>query len=125
MSLTQPSVAAVRAIITTTLTDEQVQSFIDDAALMAEGCECLSGLASERQAAIVKYMTAHLISMQSGKGGIVTAEKMGSASKSYATGTAGADMMLSSSRYGQQAILLDTTGCLAQLGKVRAFGMNI
>lgn len=118
MSLTQPSVDDVRALITTALTDAQVSLYIEDATLIAEGCSGISELGETRQAAIVKWLTAHLIAQQTGKGGQVTAEKLGDASKSFAAGAGG--LFLQSTRYGQQAAMLDTTGGLANLGKVRA-----
>jgi hypothetical protein len=115
--LTKPTVAAVRLIITTTLVDASVQAFIDDAELIARGCTVVAGYEEEVQAAIVKYIAAHLISVQSGKSGVLTQKALGDASESYASGAMGD--MLKASRYGQQALLLDPSGCLANLGKRR------
>lgn len=119
MSITQPSVAAVRTLITTSLDDTGVQSMIDDATLVVEDCAGIVSATQTRQAAIIKWLAAHLISQQAGKGGQLTQESMGDASKSYAAGAGG--LNISATRYGQQAILLDTSGCLEAKGKPSAF----
>ena len=125
MSLTQPSVAAVRAIITTTLTDEQVQSFIDDAALMAEGLRVsvrarIRATGGNRQ---IHDRASHQ-----------HAERQGRDCHGREDGQRIEVPCDGHGRSGHDALLIalwpashspDTTGCLAQLGKVRAFGMNI
>lgn len=119
MSLTQPTVEAVRLVITTAMNDTAVAAFIEDATLLAEGCAGIASLTPTRQAAIVKWLTAHLIATHSGGGGQLTQKSLGDASESYAAGAAGVN--LNATRYGQQAVSLDTTGCLANLGKAPAF----
>ncbi len=118
MSLTQPNVTAVRTIIATPMSDNDVQAFIDDATLVAESCSGIANLGVTRQVAIIKWLTAHLIAQQSGKGGQLTQESLGDASKSYSGGPGG--LNLQATRYGQQACMLDTTGCLSNIGKVNA-----
>lgn len=118
MSVTTPTVAAVKAIIATgTMTDDEVQAFIDDAALVAEGVPGVVALGATRQAAVVKWMTAHLISQKDGKGGQLTAKSLGDASESYTSPSSASAIFLQSTRYGQQACMLDTSGQLADLGK--------
>lgn len=114
MSVSLPSVAEVRAIITTSLEDDQVQYYIDDAALLVE--DCVSSLDEARQKAIVKWTAAHLIaSSPAGATRVVTSQKLGDASETYATGqVTGAG--LGGSAYGIQAMSLDPNGCLAGLG---------
>lgn len=111
----KPTVAAVRVVVKTALTDDQVQAIIDDAALIADGCPVVATYPIERQQAIVKWIAAHLIATQSGIAGMLTQKALGDASESYASGQTG--MNLAASRYGQQAMLLDPSGCLANLGK--------
>lgn len=123
MALSLPSVADVRSLIDTPLPDGAVTAVINDAALMAEGCPAVSTYPSARQAAIVKWIAAHLID-QSGKAsasgsGKVTSRKIGDAAETFASGTLGSG--LASSSYGAQAIALDPSGCLVNLGKPRAF----
>lgn len=117
MSLELPTVADVRVIITTTLTDDQITDQITLAEALASQCSGVSNASTTIQAAIVKYITAHFIAMISGGGGVVQSETLGDASKSYAVAQPSSGAGLNASRYGQQAVMLDTTGCLAKLGK--------
>lgn len=117
MTVATPTVAAVRVVITTAMDDDAVTAFIEDAALIAD-LTGIQALAAARQVAIVKWLTAHLIAQHSGKGGQITAESIGDASKSYAGGSGG--LFLQATRYGQQACLLDTSGELANLGRASA-----
>lgn len=117
---TTPSVAEVRAIITTAMTDDQVTALIGDAELMVE--HCISSLAASRQKAIIKWVTAHLISMSTGENRQLTQFKLGDAQEAYASMTLGE--ALKASRYGQQAINLDPNGCIANIGK-RKVGMTV
>lgn len=118
MSIAKPTVASVRAIIDTKLTDEQLESVIDDAVLFAEGCPMVATYDEARQRAIIKWLTAHMIaSTNATGGGALTSKSLGDASESYARPTLGVG--LSGTTYGQQAIALDPSGCLANLGKTR------
>jgi len=122
MPLALPTLADVRAIIATSLTDGQLQAVIDDAALIAEGCAAVAGYPATRQAAIVKYITAHLLAGSAGSAtgsGAITQKALGDASESYAAGQLGMD--LKSSQWGSKALLLDPSGCLATLGRQRAY----
>jgi len=121
MPLALPTLADVRAIIATSLTDGQLQAVIDDAGLIAEACPAVVGYPATRQAAIVKYITAHLLAGSAGSSagsGAITQKALGDASESYAAGQFGMD--LKSSQWGQKALLLDPSGCLATLGRERA-----
>jgi hypothetical protein len=118
MALTLPTVEQVRAICPApNLTDAQVQSFIDDAALMAE--DCVSAQSAARQVGVIKWLAAHLISTAGvatgAASGVIQSQSLGDASESYAV-AATADM-LKGTAFGQQAMLMDPTGCLANLGK--------
>jgi hypothetical protein len=118
MALAKPELSAVRAIIGTDLSDPQVQSVIDDAALLAEGCPKVAGYDAGRQAAIVKWLSAHMIA-STAKTGVLTQKSLGDASESY--GRAQVGLNLSGTTYGQQALALDPSGCLARLGQRSAF----
>lgn len=114
--MTNPTVAQVRAIITTSLTDDAVTAIIEDAALMVE--HCISSLAEARQTAIIKWTTAHLISSMSGSTGgkkTLSSFKIGDAQENYVQATLGEAMK--GTTYGQQAIALDPNGCIANIGK--------
>lgn len=118
MALAKPEVSAVRAIIGTDLSDPQVQSVIDDAALLAEGCPKVGGYDLARQTAIVKWLSAHMLA-STAAAGVLTQRALGDASESYMRPIAG--LNLSGTSYGQQALALDPSGCLARLGQRSAF----
>lgn len=116
MAIEKPAVADVRIIISTGLIDASLQAVIDDAALIAEGT-CVESYDAARQKAIVKWLTAHLLA-STNDGAAVVSKKLGDASESFSRSTLGD--ALKGTHYGQQAIALDTNGCLANLGKQRA-----
>lgn len=120
MAVETPTVAAVRVVITTSLDDAAVQSLIDDAAALIDGqCSCIASLPSATQQSIVKWVAAYLIStVKQQGGGTLTSDRLGDAARTYST--TGFGKQLASSAYGQNALLLDPTGCLARLGKARA-----
>lgn len=118
MALSKPSVADVRLVVVTAASDASITAVIDDAALFAEGCPALEGYSADRQSSIVKYIAAHMLALSGQAAGQLTAKALGDASESYAAPTMGSG--LGSSSYGQMAITLDPSGCLANLGKVRA-----
>lgn len=113
-----PTNNAVRLIIDTDLQGPDVDAFIDDADAMT--ARCLSGQPDGVVRTINKWVAAHLI-YSSGRGGDgqgLTSQRLGDASESYQRGQLG--MGLSASYYGQQALALDPTGCLATLHLRRA-----
>ena len=118
MALQLPTTEAVRAIIRTDLTDGQVGAVIGDAALFAEGCPKVAGYDGTRQAAIIKWITAHMIASTNAGGGSLTQKALGDASETYARPTLG--LGLQGTSYGQQAIALDPSGCLSRLGAMKA-----
>lgn len=114
MSIQKPTIDQVRAIVQTALDDTQLGTVIDDAALMV--ARCVAGLDGDLQAAIVKYVTAHLLA-SSGRGGessTLTSRKLGDAQKSWSRAQVG--QSLAGTAFGQQALMLDPTDCLQTLG---------
>lgn len=113
--MSTPSVEQVRAVISTSMCDNDVALAIADAELIVRGC--VDGLDPDVAAAIVKYAAADLISAVIGsKGrGTLTAKALGDASESYASGGAGAEF--GKSAYWQRALMLDPNGCLHKLGR--------
>lgn len=95
--------------------DAVVQAVIDDAALMVERCS--SDWSDELETSILKWLSAHLLASTQ-DGGMLTSEKLGDASESYSRASVGDG--ISGTVYGQQAIALDPTGCLARLGRAKA-----
>lgn len=110
------AVSDVRAIISTDLTDDQVTALIAHAALLVAACQ--SGWTADELDAIKIWVTAHLIA--SSVAPAVTSRKLGDASETFQRATAGTVGLFGTS-YGQTAISLDPTGCLASRGKTRAF----
>lgn len=113
-----PTVASVRVLISTTLTDEQIQEIMLDAHAMT--ARCIDSLPEATKKAIVKYVTAHIISGIPGASsmtgtGAVSSESLGDASISFATREMGSD--LKGTTFGQTAIALDPNGCLNRIGK--------
>ncbi len=113
--------ADVRILIpATTLSDAAIQSFIDDATVMVG--PCTMGIDCTTAKVIIKYVTAHLIASLGGSPGgskALTQRALGDASESYASAVMGSN--LAGTSFGQQALMLDSTGCLANLGKRRGF----
>ncbi|MCE8471503.1 DUF4054 domain-containing protein, partial [Rhodovulum sulfidophilum] len=98
-----------------------VASIIEDAALMAG--VCIAPYEPARQAAIVKWLAAHLIASTNGAAGTgagsLTSMSLGDASETYAKAALTGEG-LRATHFGQQALLLDTLGGLARLGRPRA-----
>ena len=113
-----PSVDDVRGIIDTALTDDQIEALILDAELIVH--DCVEVLDADRAAAIIKYVTADLIAsaVASSGAGTLASQSLGDASESYGMGVLGGQF--GQSTYWKKALLLDTYGCLARLGKARA-----
>lgn len=113
---TYPLASEVIALTGTSLDAGTVTGVIADAALVAE--DCIKGYNEQRQTAIIKWLAAHLLASTDASGGTLTSEKLGDASQSFARATMG--KALEGTMYGQQAIALDTNGCLIRKGRGRA-----
>lgn len=121
MSITLPTAAQVRALISTSKTDLEIDDVVAYAGEFASNCSSVLAMSTTMQAQIVAYLTAHFLSIQAGTGGVIQSEALGDASRSYAIApqrTGG--NALAATRYGQQAMLLDVSGCLEGLGKRKA-----
>jgi len=87
-----------------------VQKYIDYATLIVADCNWQQ----DRKDAIINWITAHLITSTDEYRQVVS-ESYGNASITFSSGPIGES--LKSTTYGQQALLLDNTGCLNKLGK--------
>ena len=114
MALALPTATDVRVVITTDLTDPQIDSIIADASLAVESCAALATYTSARQQAIIKWVAAHFINFINGQGGAISLNVLGSSSVAYANAMLGDG--LKSSAYGQQALALDPSGCIGKIG---------
>jgi hypothetical protein len=113
---TLPTASDVIALTSTNLAEAVVTSLIADAALLAG--DCITDYSEEKQTAIIKWLAAHMVASTDSGGGTLTSEKLGDASQTFARATMGDG--LRGTMYGQQALALDTSGCLAKRGKGRA-----
>lgn len=112
-----PQPGQVRAIITTSLTDDVIAALIQTARGIAD--ECIRALPPALQVQILTWLTAHLIAsmtMSAGGGKQLKSWSTGDASESYAIGTLGD--MLKGTTYGQMVAMLDPNGCLLRRGKM-------
>lgn len=103
----------VKTIITTIKTAAEVENFITPANLLISDVLSGSGFGTTRLAEIEKWLSAHFVAIDDGSARVAEKE-IGEAKDKYEGKT---DMGLKFTRYGQQAMMLDTTGALANLGK--------
>lgn len=111
MSVTKPSASDVKVIIDTDLTDSQIEGFIDAANLLVEEELGDSDLSASLLTEINKWLAAHLLSSRDQR---VAKEAINDVSITY-QGEYG--LGLNSTSYGQQVLVLDSTGTLNNLGK--------
>ena len=113
------TVADVRLIYSGPASDAQITAAIATVQVMA--AKCLAGMPDDAtRDEVTKYLVAHLLTMtvDSNGAGIAQSSSLGDASDSYNVGAMGKG--LRSSGFGQIAIALDPTGCIARLGNPRA-----
>lgn len=100
----------VKEIISTQLTDEVVNTnHIDTANIFVTEHLGTSGLSDAMLEKIELYLAAHYVALTE-EGGALTRDKLGDADTSYANIY---DQGLKSTRFGQAALALDSTGILA------------
>ncbi|TXH42042.1 MAG: hypothetical protein E6Q97_36495 [Desulfurellales bacterium] len=98
----------VKAIIDT---ERDTSPFITTAQLIVDEDLIGNSMSTERLDQIVLYLAAHFVCVTEERGG-VTRSRLGDADESY-RGIDSTAQGLSSTRYGQQAMILDSTGLLA------------
>lgn len=107
----------VREIITTTLTDDEIDVWIGVAnTIVTANVTC--GLSDAVLEEIERQLTAHFISLLPGSGSgamPIKKEKIAEAEVTYADVFSGGG--LNSTVYGQTALMLDTCGGLANMSK--------
>jgi hypothetical protein len=104
----------VREIISTELTDSQINAFANTAHLVVQESLASKSLSEARLKQIELYLAAHLLSMRDQRKKQV---KAGDVSITYQGETSTG---LQATLYGQQAITLDTSGTLAALSQRKA-----
>ena len=103
--------AAVKAIIDTILTIAEVTPFLNTANIIVTDNLAGSSLSAEMLEEIEKWLAAHLVAIRDQR---AKSERVEEWSVTYhgQTGTG-----LEFTAYGQQVLLLDTTGIMASLGE--------
>lgn len=117
------SVADVRAImeVPDEVSSSQLDAFISDAHIVVSEDLAGKGLSATRLAAIEKYLAAHFALQLTERGGF-TSSRIGDARDDYvALSPQGQDQIagFSLTRYGQQAITLDTSGTLKTMSNAK------
>lgn len=103
----------VKEIIETSLTD--ISAFITSANLIVTNVLSEEGLGTSTLKEIERWLAAHLVAIRDPK---VKSEKAGDGAAVYEMGTLGKGLDFTS--FGQQVKLLDTSGKLANLGRIPA-----
>ena len=105
---------AVKLIIATSLTDDQINAFIQSANLLVTARCADQGLSDALLTEIETWLAAHLLSMRDMR---VDSRSIGDVSFDYQGQTG---FGLDATTYGQQVKLLDTSGRLASAGMRQA-----
>lgn len=105
MALAVPTTSEVRSIISSPKDDTFVAMMIDDAVLFLENIASVVAASESMQKAIVRWVTAHLISVSNS--GQLTQKSIGDATDSYASNSALFGPGLRSTTFGQRALALD------------------
>ena len=106
------TIAKVKIIITTTLSDPDIQSYIDNANTFLDALTWNITLSEALLTVIETWLTAHMIAMT--KERQTTKEKVGEASEDYG-GKFGLNLDFTS--YGQNVLMLDYSGTLLGVSK--------
>lgn len=114
ISTARTTFAEVSEIIQTSLTEAQVNAFINSASRLVTTVLADAGLASDVLEDIEMWLAAHLLSTRDQR---AQNESLGSYSVTYQGSTG---LGLDATFYGQQVKLLDTSGLLANVGKQAA-----
>lgn len=111
----------VREVIDTKLNDGQIEGLIATSVTLVEDKLRDSGLSNPILSEITRYITAHLVTMRDAASpSIITEEKIGAAQVKYnrrnLTRNNEAFVGFADTRFGEIAIMLDSTGTLGALG---------
>ena len=96
-------------IFETELTEAQLSAFVNSAHYLIQANLLSSGLSSDVLTEIHKYLAAHFASLRDQR---IASERVADVSMNYQGKT---DMGLNATLYGQTALMLDTSGSLANL----------
>ena len=103
----------VKTVIITVKTASEVENFIPSANELVTEVLSGAGFSSTRLALIEKWLSAHFVAIDDASARIAE-EEIDDVRNKYEGKTG---MRLNFTRYGQQVLLLDTSGSFADLGK--------
>jgi hypothetical protein len=109
----------VRVVISTSLSDEQIQVWLDMASLIVDNYATQCSSASEAVLKTIEILlTAHFIAIGPDQARYLKSKTIGSSSETYQFSATGGGY--SASAFGQQALLLDPCGILPTLNQAPA-----
>lgn len=98
--------------------DKDIQPFIDTASLVVDEELVGVGLSDARLKQIEMYLAAHYLAIATDNARLLY-KKVGQGAEKYAGAAPEEGDGLASTRFGQQAIALDTTGTLARMANTK------
>jgi len=115
MSLNTPDIIRNSMEVPPDLADDAIQGFLDDANLFVSETLVNANFSTARFTAIEKYICCHLMLMLTERGGLTSSQTGEYSRDTYVAATFANEIGFAASRYGQQAIMLDSTGALKGL----------
>lgn len=116
--MARTSIADVKVVIATSLTDEDITSFINIAnRIVTQVVGTSTALSDDIKEDIETFLTAHLIAISREPQNSFSRSRVGN-SEIYVSSQFGKGLEATS--FGQTVKLLDTTGAFTQLGKIKA-----
>ena len=110
--------ALVREVITTALSDSDIEGLIVAAETMFSYYLGTKGIVEAIQTEITRYLAAHFVSLKD-QTSRIDSEKIGDAAITFSQiENSSKDIGLKSTRWGQMAIIFDPTGVLLRLGMI-------
>lgn len=107
----------VQRVIKTKLDDSDIYEHIQVANRLVTDLLVGKGMSADRLRDVELYLAAHFISMKDQDAGQTVSKSAGETEATYGGNLSEA---LSHTRYGQQALILDTSGTLTSVGMTRA-----
>lgn len=113
------TVADVKSVIRTSMSEDMIQAFID--VVNEKVGECYAGLSDSLQKILKTHLVAYFIDLSLGNTEVTSRTAPNGASVAYSVDTSRTSLM--ASPYGRVVISLDTNGCWTSLATV-SFGIK-
>jgi len=115
MSLNAPEDITSFMEVPTGVPDTMVQVCLDDANLFITETLANASLSTARLTAIERYLACHFMLMLTERGGLTSSQSGEYSRDTYVAATFANQTGFAATRYGQQAIMMDTSGILKGL----------